>query len=225
MTRVFVAFLTLLVLAGCESVEDKDAKCQHIGNQPQAAVSGNDAVWFKNNCACNDTLITMTIFNRGVPFMNPCYYPGSLHSQKVHSFLAGIDGEAKQDDRASGRPRGSQTPDLDFIKQGKSLCLGRPIDKVSAHMETTGSLLTRSGEGTCGGDVSPTGARIERWTCFTQTWKVPSRNGRSEFQAFLVYSESGGPGKGWFLTGVNWQSQRGDVPIDVPVCEGVRFAP
>lgn len=91
--KLSLALLAALYLGGCQSVEDKDAKCQHIGSQPRAAVSSDDAVWFKKACDCNDTIMMAAILTRGIPVMNPCYYPGSKHHQEVLDFQARVDAE------------------------------------------------------------------------------------------------------------------------------------
>ena len=89
MKTSLLAAVALVMLSGCESVEDKDAKCQHVGQQPSSSVSGDDAVWFKNNCKCDETIRQLGGIMAQFRGVNACYFPGSKHHDEVKTLTGG----------------------------------------------------------------------------------------------------------------------------------------
>jgi hypothetical protein len=105
MKKLLFLLSATLLLGSCQSAEDKDTKCQQIGTQPAAAVSGDDAVWFKNNCACNQDLVMLQGLVPAGFTPNPCYYPGSRHDKELQRWQKDNDRAVKEKERAEQKQR------------------------------------------------------------------------------------------------------------------------
>lgn len=61
-------------------IERADIKCQHLGGIPASSVSGDDAVWFAEHCAC-DNFLRMIAPLRG----HACFAPGSKREAQIRA--------------------------------------------------------------------------------------------------------------------------------------------
>ena len=73
---------------------------------------------------------------------------------------------------------------------GDTLCIGSPIEKVTAGAKAAGFRLVNWEETTCGGGIGEDGRRTEKWKCFIQKWRLT--NGT---HSFLFYAREDGTWK------------------------------